>query len=245
MLGAAHGGVQGRRRYDVAMGPPPLEMVFFDIGGVMYDDSIYARSWMTALRESGAMFTDEEFDREYAEARAAQSASFRRLLTARVLGSDDHLAEVEARAARYWAYPPDSLYPDVVPCLEALEGRFRLGVIANQPSSVRQAMERDGLTGFFEGWGVSDDLGLQKPDPKLFLHVLDTARIEPARAAMIGDRLDYDVRPAKEAGMRTVWVLRGEAPDEPTESQLAEPDAAVQDLTEVPDVLARWSRDSS
>jgi putative hydrolase of the HAD superfamily len=77
------------------------------------------------------------------------------------------------------------------------------------------------------------------------MHVLDTARIEPARAAMIGDRLDYDVRPAKEAGMRTVWVLRGEAPDEPTESQLAEPDAAVQDLTEVPDVLARWSGSSS
>ncbi len=31
-----------------------IEMVFFDIGGVMYDDSIYARSWMTALREAGA-----------------------------------------------------------------------------------------------------------------------------------------------------------------------------------------------
>jgi putative hydrolase of the HAD superfamily len=45
--------------------------------------------------------------------------------------------------------------------------------------------------------------------------------------------------------MRTVWVLRGEAPDEPTEAQLAEPDAAVQELTEVPDVLARWSGPSS
>lgn len=216
-------------------------MAFFDIGGVMYDDSVYARSWLKALRESGADFTDAEFEAEYAAARAAQSESFRRRLTRRFMGTDDDLAAVEARAARYWAYPPTALYADVVPCLEALEGSVRLGVIANQPSSVRQAMERDGLTRFFEVWGVSDDLGLQKPDPKLFSHVLYTAGVSPARTAMIGDRLDYDVRPAKTAGMRTVWVLRGEAPDDPTPAQLAEPDASVRDLGEVPALLARWT----
>lgn len=218
-----------------------LDMVFFDIGGVMYDDTVYARSWRTALRESGAEFTDEEFDLEYAAARAAQSESFRRRLTTRFLGSVDDLAAVEARAARYWAYPPTALYPDVLPCLEALEGRFRLGVIANQPSSVRQAMERDGLTGFFEVWGVSDDLGLQKPDPRLFSHVLYTAGVSPARTVMLGDRLDYDVRPARAAGMRAVWVLRGEAPDEPTPAQLAQADASIHDLGEVPALLVSWS----
>ncbi len=218
-----------------------LEMVFFDIGGVMYDDSIYARSWMKALRESGASFTDEEFDAEYAAARTAQSESFRRRLTARFLGSVDDLGTVEARAARYWAYPPTALYPDVVPCLEALAGRFRLGVIANQPSSVRQAMARDGLTRFFEVWGVSDDLGLQKPDPKLFSLVLHTAGVSPAATVMLGDRLDYDVRPAKAAGMHAVWVLRGEAPDEPTPAQLAQADASIDDLGEVPALLASWS----
>lgn len=220
---------------------PALEMVFFDIGGVMYDDTVYARSWRSALRESGAEFTDEEFDLEYAAARAEQSESFRRRLTTRFLGSIDDLTAVEARAARYWAYPPTALYPDVVPCLEALEGRFRLGVIANQPSSVRQAMERDGLTRFFEVWGVSDDLGLQKPDPRLFSHVLYTAGVSPARSVMLGDRLDYDVRPAKAAGMRAVWVLRGEAPDEPTQAQLSQADASIDDLGEVPALLVSWS----
>lgn len=223
------------------MAVPALEMVFFDIGGVMYDDRVYARSWRKALRESGADFSDEEFELEYAAARSAQSESFRRRLTKRFLGTDQDLAAVEARAARYWAYPSTALYPDVVPCLEALEGRFRLGVIANQPSSVRSAMERDGLTRFFEVWGVSDDLGLQKPDPKLFSQVLYTAGVSPARSAMIGDRLDYDVRPAKTAGMRTIWVLRGEAPDEPTPAQLAQSDASVSDLAEVPALLGSWS----
>jgi putative hydrolase of the HAD superfamily len=216
-------------------------MVFFDIGGVMYDDTVYARSWMLALRESGASFSDEEFHAEYAAARAAQSGSFRRRLTRAFLGDRADLDPVEARAARYWTYPPTALYPDVMPCLEALDGRFRLGVIANQPTSVRAAMERDGLTRFFEVWGVSDDLGLQKPDPKLFAQVLDTAGVPPARSVMLGDRLDYDVRPAKAAGMSAIWVLRGEAPDAPTPEQLAEADASVADLAEVPALLVAWS----
>lgn len=220
-------------------------MVFFDIGGVMYDDSIYARSWRRALRESGAEFTDQDFEDAYASARAAQSGSFRRLLTRRFLGEGADLPAVEALAAKYWAYPATALYPDVKPCLDAVAGRYRLGVIANQPTSVRGAMERDGLTGYFEVWGVSDDLGLQKPDPKLFAHVLYMAGVSPARTVMIGDRLDYDVRPAKTAGMRAIWVLRGEAPDEPTPAQLAEPDAHVQTLDEVPGMLESWGTATS
>jgi putative hydrolase of the HAD superfamily len=218
----------------------PIEMVFFDIGGVMYDDTVYARSWVQALREMGAEFTDEEFEAEYAAARAAQSESFRRRLTRRFLGEDQDLAPVEARAAKYWSYPATALYPDTVACLEALEGRYRLGIIANQPTSVRAAMDRDGLSRFFEVWGVSDDLGLQKPDPKLFSHVLSTAGIPPDRTVMLGDRLDYDVRPAKLAGMHAIWVLRGEAPDDPTPDQLAEADASVKTLAEVPGMLAAW-----
>ena len=216
-------------------------MVFFDIGGVMYDDSIYARSWMRALRECGAGFTDQEFDDAYASARAAQSGSFRRLLTRRFLGEEADLPTVEAVAAKYWAYPATALYPDVKPCLDAMAGRYRLGVIANQPTSVRGAMDRDGLSAYFEVWGVSDDLGLQKPDPRLFAHVLYLAGVSPARTVMIGDRLDYDVLPAKTAGMRAIWVLRGEAPDEPTQEQLAEPDGHVQTLDEVPEMLGLWA----
>jgi len=58
---------------------------------------------------------------------------------------------------------------------------------------------------------------------------------------MVGDRLDYDMRPAKATGMRAVWVLRGEAPDDPTPAQLEVPDASVEDLTELALVLEELS----
>ena len=215
----------------------PAEMVFFDIGGVMYDDTIYARAMHTALRALGGIFTDQEFEDEYRAARAAQAGSFRGLLARRFLGPGADLEALEAEASKHWAYPPKALHDDVRPCLEALAGRYRLGIIANQPSAVRDAMRRDGLDGFFEVWGVSDDVGLEKPDPALFAHVLKEASVDPRRSVMVGDRLDYDVRPAKAAGMRAVWVLRGEAPDDPTPEQLDEADAAIRGLDELPSAL--------
>src|SRR5438270_10294250 len=98
-----------------------LEFVFLDIGGVIYDDSVYARALDHALRDLGADFEDEEFFREYRAARAAQAGSFRKRLSDRFLPGVA-VAEVERAAARYWAYPPEALLPDVVPCLERLSG---------------------------------------------------------------------------------------------------------------------------
>jgi HAD superfamily hydrolase (TIGR01509 family) len=218
--------------------PGSIDFVFLDIGGVLYDDRIYAEAWRRALREAGGRFTDGDFVREYAACRAAQAGSFRRHLADRFIGPNADLVRLEHLASRHWSYPPSALHRDALPTLGVLrDAGFRLGVIANQPTQVRAALERDGLVPFFEVWGVSDDLGLQKPDPALFIHAVRTAGVEPARAVMVGDRLDYDVRPAKVAGLRTVWVLRGEAPDVPTPEQLSEPDAAVADLSELPEVI--------
>ena len=222
--------------------PGDIDHVFLDIGGVLYDDRVYAEAWRRALRESGATFTDAAFDSEYAACRASQDRSFRVHLTKTFLGPEGDVRDVGTRAARYWQYPPSALHADVVPTLTNLrDGGYRLGVIANQPSQIRAAMQRDGLVPFFEVWGVSDDLGLHKPDPALFRRTLELAGGDGARAVMVGDRLDYDMRPARAAGMRTVWILRGEAPDDPTPAQLAEPDVAIEELQQLLDVLDELS----
>jgi FMN phosphatase YigB (HAD superfamily) len=61
----------------------------------------------------------------------------------------------------------------------------------------------------------------------------------PERCAMVGDRLDNDVEPARRQGMKGVWLLRGEAPDEPTPEQLSRADAAVRTLGEIAEALER------
>ena len=222
--------------------PGAIDHVFLDIGGVLYDDGVYAEAWRRALREAGGTFTDAAFDEEYAACKAGQDRSFRVRLATAFIGPDADLVELESIASRYWRYPPSALHADVVGTLTELRAAgYRLGIIANQPTQVREALERDGLVAFFETWGVSDDLGLHKPDPALFVRTLELAGVPGSRAVMVGDRLDYDVVPAKQAGMRTVWVLRGEAPDDPTPDQLAVPDASIEDLTQLAAVLDELS----
>jgi FMN phosphatase YigB (HAD superfamily) len=222
--------------------PGLIDQVFLDIGGVLYDDRVYAEAWKRALRDAGGAFTDAAFEQEYAACRAAQNRSFRVRLATAFLGPDADIASLEAIAARYWNYPPGALFDDAVPALTALrDAGYRLGVIANQPSQVRAALERDGLVGFFDTMGVSDDLGLHKPDPALFARTLEIAGVAAERTVMVGDRLDYDVRPAKQSGMRTVWVLRGEAPDDPTPEQLSVPDVAIEELGRLPAVVDELS----
>jgi FMN phosphatase YigB (HAD superfamily) len=50
------------------------------------------------------------------------------------------------------------------------------------------------------------------------------------------------MRPAKRVGMRAIWMLRGEAPDDPTPEQLAETDGAIRGLAELADAVGRLGR---
>jgi len=215
-----------------------LEVVFLDIGGVIYDDRTYRRAVLHGLRDLGATVTDEAYEAAYEELRRAQAGSFRDALAERFLDADVDREVVTRAVAPHWLNPPDALHADVRPCLETLAAAgYRLGVIANQPSEVRRAMIRDGLTGYFEFLGVSDDLGLEKPDPRIFARAVEAIGADPSACVMVGDRLDHDVRPAKAAGMRAVWMLRGEAPERPSPEQLDEPDAWVRTLADLPSAL--------
>ena len=52
-------------------------------------------------------------------------------------------------------------------------------------------MRRDGLEPFFEVWGVSDDLGVGKPDPAFFHKAMEMAYIEPEEALFIDDHAEF------------------------------------------------------
>ena len=215
----------------------PVTLVLLDVGGPIYDDAGYARALLTGLRELAGPVDEERFRAVYDRQRQRQSGSLRQALTDTFLGAGDR-GRLSAAAARHWHYDQDHLYPDVLPTLRALAGRYRLGVVANQRSLVREALERDGVAPFIDIWAISEEVGAEKPDPRIFRYALRAAGVDPAAAVHVGNRLDTDVRGAHQAGLRAVWVLRGEAPPSPTPDQCAEPEAVVGGLAEVPLVLS-------
>jgi putative hydrolase of the HAD superfamily len=213
-----------------------LDVVFLDVGGPLYGDRPYYEGLLAAIRELRPDADEAAFWAELEACKVDQRGPFTRRLSLLFVDEADYPKVVE-RGRELWAYPPESLQPDVRPALQALAAGYRLGVLANQEPWIRDTMRRDGIAGYFDVWAVSGELGVEKPDPGIFEHALKEAGVSSKRCVMVGDRLDNDVLAAKRHGMRGVWMLRGEAPPAPTEEQLASVDASVHTLEELPAAL--------
>jgi HAD superfamily hydrolase (TIGR01549 family) len=104
------------------------------------------------------------------------------------------------------------LVEGIADALAALSERgIRLGIICDvgfTPSPALLAhLERHGLVKYFDHWSFSDEVGVYKPDPRIFTHALDgLGRPDPARCAHVGDRKRTDVAGARTAGMRAVRI---------------------------------------
>ncbi|MDR0981495.1 MAG: HAD-IA family hydrolase [Methanocalculaceae archaeon] len=87
---------------------------------------------------------------------------------------------------------------------------IRLAVITNSdPAEAHLRLELLGITGFFDHVVTPDTFGIKKPDPAVYQKTLDLLGVTAGEAVMIGDRLDRDVTPAREAGMRAVHAAYG------------------------------------
>jgi putative hydrolase of the HAD superfamily len=100
-------------------------------------------------------------------------------------------------------------YPDARPLLDVLTQRgFRLGIVSNATDLVRKVLDNLELTSYFHSIVVSEEVGVRKPDPKIFHMAAKELRTPPNRAIYIGDRFTIDVIGAKRAGMNAVLLDR-------------------------------------
>lgn len=216
-------------------GEDDIDLVMLDMGGTMYDDDNTAQANLEAIRElAGAGFDEREFWRIYDESRQEQS-SMQRALAGRFLnGEGSKLRDLTERKLQF---RPQSLYPDVRPTLEVLAAHYKLGIASNN-NPIQEALRRDGLLDFFAVVATPETAGADKTDAAFWRWALERAGVPAERAVHVGNRLDSDIRPVKQVGMRTVWLLRGEAPPAPTVDQLSEPDAVITSFSGLPSALA-------
>ena len=120
-------------------------------------------------------------------------------------------------------------YEDVVPMLDALGSRFKLGLLSNG----NNYPEYFGLADRFDFAVYAQDIGIEKPDPRTFQIAAQRAGCDLDQLLHVGDSLETDVEGAHAVGVRTVWLNRDEAPNE---SGIT-PDHEIKSLTELPAIL--------
>jgi HAD superfamily hydrolase (TIGR01509 family) len=171
-----------------------VRAVFFDVGETLVDEE---RIW-----------------REVAHAAGVRPHVVWAALGVTIERGEDHSAVWEhlgiERPLGIWerlGYVEKDLFPDAVPCIEALRARGVLvGIAGNQSASMeawaRSTFRVDVVTS-------SDGLGVRKPDPSFFERLVALSGASAGKVAYVGDRADNDVLPALEAGMVAVHLRRG------------------------------------
>lgn len=101
-------------------------------------------------------------------------------------------------------------YPGVVEALRRLrEGGVRIVVVSNGMGWQQRAkIARAGLTGLLDGIVLSEEVGVAKPDPRIFAAAC-TGTEDGEQTWMIGDNPRADVLGARDAGLPVIWVSHG------------------------------------
>lgn len=103
------------------------------------------------------------------------------------------------------------LFADAISTLAELRRRgFLLGIVTNRlwgGKPFHEDLATIGLLDYFEmrHIAISGDLGMRKPNPRIFTHVLHTFSVSPQETAMIGDSLSADILGAQPLGITAVW----------------------------------------
>ena len=86
----------------------------------------------------------------------------------------------------------------------------RLGLVADtRTGTYRNVLRQHGLYDLFDTFAISDLIGVEKPDRRIFLYALETLGIAPedwGRVAMVGNNLARDIRGANALGLISVWL---------------------------------------
>ncbi len=186
--------------------------VFFDVGNVLLDEDPLTYLSFRRHAEAVQRFRPEVGFHDLLAERGAHAAAGSRWPLYEAVSA--HLNEREcavvwdqtAREVRSRFAELSPLIPGAAEVVERLSSRFQLGLIANQGPECRTRLSALGLLDRFHVVAFSEEQGVWKPDPRLFLHALKLAGARPAECLMVGDRLDNDHMPASSVGMATCWI---------------------------------------
>jgi FMN phosphatase YigB (HAD superfamily) len=123
-----------------------------------------------------------------------------------------------------------------VTAVRQIAPHFRLGLLSNFDDGQcgHEVLADTGVADLFEAVVISADVRLRKPDRRIFEHMRELLKLEPHQILFVGDTPRDDVLGATEAGMKTVWISKGE-PRIP--EGIPDPDFIITDLSDLPRVL--------
>ncbi|MEE8104229.1 MAG: TIGR02253 family HAD-type hydrolase [Planctomycetota bacterium] len=200
---------------------PELGAIFFDVDDTLYSTSTFAararRNAVEAMVAAGLDVSVDAGVAELADVVREFSSNYGHhydklvLRLSRSLRPGVHPALIVAAGVIAYHRTKDEMAPfdDAEATLKALsKSGILLGVISNG-LTVKQAEKllRLHLEKYFESSAIfiSEEIGVAKPHPKIFLLACESVGVDPKNALYIGDNPKKDIDSAHDAGLHTCW----------------------------------------
>lgn len=232
---------------------PLLDVVLFDVDDTLYSTTAFAErarhQAVEAMVDAGLdldpMLVRRELREVVGEFRSNYGNHFDRLLDRlgrAHIGNRNPAVVIAAGVVAYHRTRESDMevLPDARALLDALRvAGIRTGVLSDglQVKQAEKLVRLDVLP-YFDPASIffSDQLGISKPNPKIFTKACEALGVDPGRVLYIGDRDTHDVTPAAAAGLRTV-LYRGAGGKYVETEPTCTPDHDVSDLRELIPVL--------
>jgi len=103
------------------------------------------------------------------------------------------------------------LIPGAAELLRELKRRgVPLALVADgRPGTYYNVLTQHGVYDLFDAFAISDEVGVEKPDRRMFEHALQAIGVAPqeyGQVLMVGNHLERDVKGANRLGLVSVWL---------------------------------------
>ena len=201
-----------------------IEWIFFDIGSTLTDESrVYERRFKKIAELAGV-------SEDYVLKKAIEYYENNKKGDLEVI----NLLGIEKPK---WESEYEILYNNTKNCLKDLHEKYQIGIIANQKLGTEKRLIEFGIRKYIDVIIASAEEGVAKPDKRIFEIALKKAGCKAEQAVMVGDRIDNNIVPAKEMGMKTIWIKQGMGKYWKISNECEKADFVIDSLSELLDIL--------
>lgn len=201
------------------------DLILLDLDDTLFDfKTAQERAFASVLTEFGALDWRAMFPtylrinnrlwQEFEQGAITKQEIFARRFSELFQGSSIHGDPVRANELFIERIADDSvMLPGATELCLTLKKHYPLGIVSNGNSiTQRRRIEASPIRDCFSFVTVSEDIGVGKPNPKIFWYALTQAGLaRDARVLMIGDNFTADIVGAHNAGFDSCWYCPREA----------------------------------
>ena len=149
---------------------------------------------------------------------------------------DSGLPNILQRVRNYYETRIWKLYAEAPAALSMLKKKYKLALVSNCAAGTDKVIRSLGLTDFFDCITLSFQVGVRKPDKRIYLEALKCLGSAADETVFVADEIS-DLEGAREIGLKTMLVLQGRSTFQEAKDLNFKPDYQISRISEISKIL--------